>query len=93
MANEALERLVEMLTENPVVEGDTVEEMRASFEEKLGSAPRPEGVAFTPVDAGGVPAEWTEAPGAGADPDRTHCRRQLTRSPDPQQNGEQGRLE
>ena len=36
--------------------------MRAGFEQGYSSMPVPDGVGFTPVDAGGVPAEWVTPP-------------------------------
>jgi acetyl esterase/lipase len=39
-------------------------ESRAMFEEMVALFPLPEGVSSTPVDAGGIPAEWIRAAGA-----------------------------
>jgi monoterpene epsilon-lactone hydrolase len=38
-------------------------EMREALDGLTGSLPLPKDVCVTPVDAGGVPAEWTETPG------------------------------
>ena len=59
--------VVDMLRANPPIAGASVEEMRAGMEAMTAAAPLPEDVAFEPVDAGGVPAEWTSAPGASAE--------------------------
>jgi len=39
-------------------------ESRALFEQMTAAFPLPSGVTATPVDAGGIPAEWIAAPGA-----------------------------
>ena len=39
-------------------------ESRAMFEEMVAFFPLPEGVSSTPLDAGGIPAEWIAAPNA-----------------------------
>lgn len=67
MASDALRTVIEMLRTNNPVQGETIAEMRANMEATLGAMPPPEGVDFEPVDAGGVPAEWTRAEGAGKD--------------------------
>lgn len=67
MPSEALKIVVDMLRNAPAIEGDDVLAMRRNMEAATAAAPRPEDVAFTPVDAGGVPAEWTDAPGARDD--------------------------
>lgn len=56
--------VVDMLRANPPVSGASIEEMRAGMEAATAAGPLPEGVDFQPVDAGGVAAEWTRAPGA-----------------------------
>ena len=67
MASEALETIVGMLrSANPVASG-TVLEMRAGMEAASAATPVPEDVTFTPVDAGGVPAEWNDAEGVRQD--------------------------
>ena len=59
--------VVDMLRANPPIAGSSIEEMRAGMEAMTGGAPLPEDVRFDPVDAGGVPAEWTRAPDASDD--------------------------
>ena len=44
----------------------SVEELRAGMEQMMGVLPVVEGVVTKPVDAGGVPAEWTSAEGPSA---------------------------
>ncbi len=67
MASEALTTIVTMLrTANPL-QGGSVLEMRAAMEAASAATPVPAGVKLTRVDAGGVPAEWNEAPGARLD--------------------------
>ncbi|HUE59252.1 MAG TPA: alpha/beta hydrolase fold domain-containing protein, partial [Acidimicrobiales bacterium] len=44
----------------------SVEQLRAGMEQMMGVMPVVGGVATEPVDAGGVPAEWTTADGPGA---------------------------
>ncbi len=44
----------------------SVEELRAGMEQMMGALPAVEGVVTEPVDAGGVPAEWTTAEGRHA---------------------------
>jgi acetyl esterase/lipase len=56
--------VVDMLRANPPLAGGDILEMRAGMEATAGIAPLPEDVRFEPVDAGGVAAEWTSAPGA-----------------------------
>ena len=66
MASEQLQTIVEMLKSAPIA-GETVQEMRAGMEAGAAATPTPENVTFTPVDAGGVPAEWNDADGARQD--------------------------
>ncbi len=61
MASEALETIVGLLKNANPIQGDTVLEMRTAMEAASAATPVPEGVTFTPVDAGGVPAEWNDA--------------------------------
>ena len=56
--------VVDMLRANPPVSGDDVQAMRANMEAATTAMAPPEDVGFEPVDAGGVSAEWTRAPGA-----------------------------
>lgn len=67
MASEALETIVGMLRSANPIQGNTVLEMRAAMEAASAATPVPEGVTFTPVDAGGVPAEWNDAEGVSQD--------------------------
>ena len=68
MASEALETIVGMLRSAGPIEGGSVQEMRAAMEAgRLAATPVPEGVTFSPVDAGGVPAEWNDAEGGRQD--------------------------
>ncbi len=67
MASEALETIVGMLRSANPIQGNTVLEMRAGMEAGAAMTPVPEGVTFTPVDAGGVPAEWNDAEGVRQD--------------------------
>ena len=64
MASQELEAVKEMLGAIDLSAG-TLEERRALMD-SFGQA-APEGVAVTPVDAGGVPAEWVVAPEADDD--------------------------
>ncbi len=66
MASEALETIVGMLRDNPIL-GGSVLEMRAAMAAGGDATPVPEGVTFTAVDAGGVPAEWNDAEGVRQD--------------------------
>jgi acetyl esterase/lipase len=62
-----LATLVEMLRQaNPLAGGD-VETIRAGMEAATAGFTAPPDVRFEPVRAGGVPAEWTSAPGARED--------------------------
>jgi len=67
MPSDALKIVVDMLRSAPAIAGADVLTMRKNMEAAAAAMPLPEDVAFTPVDAGGVPAEWTEAPGARDD--------------------------
>ncbi len=67
MASAPIDILIEQLRANPIIQGATPLAMRARMAEAVARAPVPEDVEFRPVDAGGVPAEWTAAPGASDD--------------------------
>jgi epsilon-lactone hydrolase len=67
MPSDQLKIVIDMLRSAPAVDGTDVLAMRKNMEAVVAAAPRPEGVAFTPVDANGVPAEWTVADGARDD--------------------------
>ena len=65
MASPQLATLVEMLRSAPPVPQDMeIPERRQHMEELTRAAPLPEGTRTTAVDAGGVPSEWVEVPGA-----------------------------
>jgi acetyl esterase/lipase len=53
-----------MLRANPPIAGGDIQEMRAGMDALTAALPLPEDVSVEPVDAGGVPAEWTVAEGA-----------------------------
>ncbi len=63
MASAELQAVIDQLRANPIEPNATVEVLRASFPE----APAPEGTTATPVNAGGVPAEWVMADNASPD--------------------------
>jgi phosphinothricin tripeptide acetyl hydrolase len=67
MASDQLKIVVNMLRNAPAVDGADVLTMRQNMAKATAAAPRPQGVAFTPVRANGVPAEWTVADGARGD--------------------------
>jgi epsilon-lactone hydrolase len=62
-----LATLVELLRQPSPIAGDDVESLRAGMEAATAAFTIPDDVRFEPVDAGGVPAEWTAAPGARED--------------------------
>lgn len=64
MASEQLQTVNELLGGIDLLSG-SLEERRALMESF--AQPAPEGVVCTPVDAGGVPAEWVVAPEADSD--------------------------
>jgi epsilon-lactone hydrolase len=68
MASEQLQTIIAMLRAAPFTEAPTIEQMRAGMDAFVGALAPPEGTRLDPVDAGGVPAEWTAAPGAGDEP-------------------------
>ncbi len=63
MASAELQAVIDQLRENPIDPAATVETLRGAFPE----APAPEGTTATPVDAGGIPAEWVVADDAAPD--------------------------
>jgi len=67
MASTELQAVLEMLESGGVLAGDTIDEQRTNMEAATTVMPLPDDVRFEAVDAGGVPAEWTVAPGAGED--------------------------
>jgi acetyl esterase/lipase len=68
MASEQLDTIVQLLRANSFTDAPTIEEMRAGMDSFIGAFAPPEGMVFEPVDAGGVPAEWTRAAGSGDAP-------------------------
>ncbi len=65
MASAQIAMLVDMLRSAPPFPQDMdVATRRQRMEDLTSGAPLPEGTRVTPVDAGGVPAEWVDAPGA-----------------------------
>lgn len=68
MPSPELQTVIEMLRAMMPLRSDaSVEEQRAGMDAATASMPLPEDVAFEPVTAGGVAAEWTRAPGAARD--------------------------
>ena len=67
MPSPQLKIVVEMLRNAPAVAGADVLTMRKNMEAAVAAVPRPAGVVCTPVEANGVPAEWTVADGARSD--------------------------
>lgn len=58
MASSEHQALVEILRNQPVLDGATIQDKRAGMETMAAGAPLPEGTVVEAVDAGGVPAEW-----------------------------------
>lgn len=67
MASEQLQTVIDMLRAAPMMAGDDPLELRAGMAAATAAVPPPEGATITPVDAGGVPAEWTDADGVSPD--------------------------
>lgn len=67
MPSPQLASLVEMLRRASPLSGGDVAAMRAGMDAATAGFVAPVDVRFEPVDAGGVPAEWTSAPGARED--------------------------
>jgi acetyl esterase/lipase len=63
MASAELQAVIDQLRANPIDPQASIEELRAAFP----AADAPEGTTATPVDAGGLPAEWVVAGQAAAD--------------------------
>lgn len=66
MASAEIKTIVDMLRANSMMEGDVLQ-MRAGMNAATAGAPKPEGATLKAVDAGGVPAEWTDAEGVSKD--------------------------
>jgi monoterpene epsilon-lactone hydrolase len=67
MASPEHQALVDILRNQPVLDGATIQDKRAGMEAMAGGAPLPEGSVVQPVDAGGVPAEWVSVEGSSQD--------------------------
>lgn len=66
MASEGLKQVVQMLRSQPIAEeGQSIEQIRAGFEQTGATFPAPPDVAVQAVSANGVPAEWLVPQGAG----------------------------
>jgi monoterpene epsilon-lactone hydrolase len=65
MASEKFERFLTLVRRAPVAEHVDHMRMRADLDKTGGRFP--DGVIGTPVDAGGVPAEWIDPPGGATD--------------------------
>ena len=63
MASAELQAVIDQLRANPIDPQASIEALRAAFP----AAPAPEGTTATPVDAGGLPAEWVVADHTAAD--------------------------
>ncbi|HEY5864918.1 MAG TPA: alpha/beta hydrolase, partial [Candidatus Tectomicrobia bacterium] len=63
MASAALQAVIDQLRANPIAADAPLAVLRAAFPE----VPAPEGTLVTPVDAGGVRAEWVVAEHAAPD--------------------------
>jgi len=61
MASAELQIVIDLLKANPPIQGSNVAEMRAAMDAMSAAIPPPEDITHTPVDAGGVPAEWSSA--------------------------------
>ena len=65
MASEELKKVLDILRANADAGPASLDERRAFMDEK--AFPRVDGVAYGPVDAGGVPSLWVTAPGVAGD--------------------------
>ncbi len=68
MSQQQLDSLIQMLKSQPLNPNLSVQETRAGFEQMAAMFPVAGDVKCEPVSAGGVKAEWVDAP--GADPNR-----------------------
>jgi phosphinothricin tripeptide acetyl hydrolase len=59
-----LQTVIQMVQAVLEKQAETVEDMRTNFAEAMADLPVSADVTWTPVQAGGVPAEWIVAPGA-----------------------------
>lgn len=68
MASNEFQMILQMLSAMPAIDPDAdVAVMRQGMESMVGAMPAPDGMTATPVDAGGVPAEWVTMPGTRDD--------------------------
>lgn len=67
MPSEQLKTVVDMLRAAPMMDGDDPLALRAGMAAATAAAPPPEQTTLRKVDAGGVPAEWTDAEGVRDD--------------------------
>jgi monoterpene epsilon-lactone hydrolase len=65
MASAELQVVLELLKANPPIQGADITSMRESMNAMLGAVPPPEDLALVPIDAGGVPAEWSTVGASG----------------------------
>jgi epsilon-lactone hydrolase len=61
------EAIVEVLRNQPVLDGATILDKRAGMEDMAGGAPLPDGTTIEVVDADSVPAEWVSVEGPRGD--------------------------
>ncbi|MBJ20942.1 MAG: alpha/beta hydrolase [bacterium] len=66
MPGTEIKTVINMLRANPMMEGEVLE-MRAGMNAATAVAPPPENATIQIVDAGGAPAEWTDAEGVSGD--------------------------
>jgi len=67
MASAELKTVIDMLRAAPMMAGDDPLELRAGMAAATALAPPPTNATVTLVDAGGAPAEWTDADGVSGD--------------------------
>ena len=70
MASVELQAVIDQLRAHPIDPNVPLEVLRAAFP----AVPAPEGTTVTPIDAGGIPAEWVVADAAAPDRRRTELR-------------------
>jgi monoterpene epsilon-lactone hydrolase len=61
MASAELQTVLDLLKANPPIQGSDIPSMREGMDAMLGMMPDAEDMTLAPVDAGGVPAEWSTA--------------------------------
>ena len=67
MASPALDAIIAAKRANPFTPDKSVEQLRREYSATISVEAMPQGTTITEVDAGGVTAEWTAAPGASTD--------------------------